>query len=298
MRNPISMPPLALMTLLAFSSVLNAQQAGARQGQQAASTAANPAPAAAQSQNNSTKIPDLSGTWGRGQGGFGSSLSLSDPTMKNRGHEDDIPYQDWARAKTLSERTSTGPEAQFYNSTNPQMWCEPVGAPAVYGWPAKTKFAQTDDTVYILYEYGVRFRIVRLNSQHPPDPDPQWWGDSIGWYENGDTLVVDTVGLNDKVWLDEAGHPQTEKMHMIERYKRVDKDTIRLDLTLDDPGAYTKTWSTFRNFKRSDERFLKYQWECTVREVQGFTQTLGKPALAPGTPASLVDQPSTLPAPK
>ena len=268
---------LALAGTITFSWALQGQQA------------------AAQAQNSSTKIPDLSGTWGRGQGGFGSSLSLADPQMKNRGHEPDIPYQDWARAKTLSEHTSTGPDAEFYNSTNPQMWCEPVGVPAVYGWPAHFKFVQTPDAVYMLYQYGVRFRVIRLNSKHPTDPDPQWWGDSIGWYENGDTLVVDTIGLNNKVWLDEAAHPQTEQMHMIERYKRVDKDTVRLDLTLDDPGAYTKTWSTWKNFKRSDEQFLKYQWECTVREVQGFTDRMGKPALAPDTPASLVGQPTSLP---
>jgi len=295
MRRLFLVSVLVLMATSVFFSVLQAQQPGARPTSPAKG-AANQAPA--QVQKGSTTIPDLSGTWGRGGGGFGSSLSLADPQMKNRGHEPDIPYQDWAREKTLSQRTSTGPDAEFYNSTNPQMWCEPVGAPAVYGWPAKTKFVQTPDAVYILYEYGVRFRIVRLNSKHPPDPDPQWWGDSIGWYENGDTLVVDTVGLNDKVWLDEAAHPQTEQMHMIERYKRVDKDTLRLDLTFDDPGAYTKTWSTWRNFKRSDEAFLKYQWECTVREVQGFTQTVGKPALPPGTPASLVDQPTELPARK
>jgi hypothetical protein len=297
MRNRFLMSVLALVMTIAFSFGLRAQQTGARP---AAPAAANASAAGAQGQNSSSKIPDLSGAWGRGGGGgFGSSLSLSDPGQKKRGHEDDIPYQDWAREKTLSQRTSTGPEAQFQNSTNPQMWCEPVGVPAVYGWPAKTKFVQTPDAVYILYEYGVRFRIVRLNSKHREDPDPQWWGDSIGWYENGDTLVVDTIGLNDKVWLDEAGHPQTEKMHMIERYKRVDKDTMRLDLTLDDPGAYTKPWSTWRNFKHNDDaKFLEYQWECTVREVQGFTQTLGKPALEPGTPASLVDLPTTLPASK
>ena len=152
MRKIFLIPVLLLVTTITFSSALRAQQANARQGQQPATAAANPTPATAQSQNDSTKIPDLSGTWGRGQGGFGSSLSLSDPTMKNRGHEDDIPYQDWAREKTLSERTSTGPDAQFYNSTNPQMWCEPVGSPAVYGWPAKTKFAPTAEAVYILYE--------------------------------------------------------------------------------------------------------------------------------------------------
>jgi hypothetical protein len=238
------------------------------------------ASAASQNQVGSSKIPDLSGSWTRDgkKGGFGSSLSLSDAGMKNRGHEDDIPYQPWAREKTLAQITSTGPEAQFQDSTNPQMWCEPVGVPGIYGWPAKTKFAQTPDAVYILYEYGVSYRIVRLNSKHPEDPDPQWWGDSIGWYENGDTLVVDTVGFNDRTWLDEAAHPRTEKMHLIERYKRVDENTLRLDMTIDDPGAYTKPWSTFKYFT-IDNSGSWYQWVCTVREVQGFTDKLGKPAL-------------------
>ena len=254
-----------------FSPFLNAQ------------TAPSPKTAAQQTQSGSSKIPDLSGVWGadRSRGGFGSSLSLADPGGKMRGKETDIPYQPWALKKTMSEITNTGPDAQFGKSTNPQMWCEPVGAPAVYGWPARTKFVQTPEAVYILYEYGVRYRIVWLNSQHPKDPDPQWWGHSIGWYENGDTLVVDTVGLNDRVWLDEAAHPQTEKMHMIERYKRVDKTSLRFDLTLDDPGAYTKPWSTFKYFKATDTPFLTYQWECTVREVQGFFDSVGKPATAP-----------------
>jgi hypothetical protein len=268
------------IAVIAVAPILRAQQ---------------PAPpttgATAANQTAVAAVPDLSGPWVRGQGGFGSSLSLSDPRQAKRGYEDDIPYQPWARAKTLSERTSTGPEAQYYNSTNPQMWCDPVGAPAVYGWPAKTEFVQTPKAVYILYEYGISFRIVWLNGKHPEDPDPQWWGHSIGWYENGDTLVVDTVGLNDKVWLDEAGHPQTEQMHMIERYKRVDQDTLRLDLTLDDPGAYTRPWSTFKNFNRSDSEFLRYGWACTVREVQAHTDLMGAPALPPGTPASLVSPP-------
>ncbi len=233
----------------------------------------------AQNKGGSSKIPDLSGAWTRdgSHGGFGSSLSLSDPGMKKRGHEDDIPYQPWAREKTLAQVTSTGPDAQFEKSTNPQMWCEPVGVPGVYGWPAKTKFAQTPDAVYIVYEYGVSYRIVRFNSKHPDDPDPQWWGDSIGWYEDGDTLVIDTIGFNDRTWLDEAAHVHTEKLHLTERYKRIDDKTMRLDMTIDDPGAYTKPWSTFKYFT-IDNSGSWYQWACTVREVEGFTDRMAKPA--------------------
>ena len=102
------------------------------------------------------------------------------------------------------------------------LYCEPPGVPHIYLWPIKTKFIQTPEAVYILHELGPYYRIVRLNSKHPDDPDPQWWGDSIGWYENGDTLVVDTIGFTDKTWLDQMGHPHTEKLHLTERYKRVD----------------------------------------------------------------------------
>ena len=267
-------PRSALSALVLMSAMTWAANARAQ-----SPTASPPAVTPTPKPGGSSKIPNLSGTWTRDgkRGGFGSSLSLSDPGMKKRGHEDDIPYQQWAREKTLAQVTSTGPEAQFEKSINPQMWCEPVGIPGVYGWPAKTKFAQTPDAVYILYEYGVSYRIVRLNSKHPEDPDPQWWGDSIGWYENGDTLVVDTVGFNDRTWLDEAAHIHTEKMHLIERYQRVDDKTLRLDITIDDPGAYTKPWSTFKYFTIDDSGSW-YQWACTVREVAGFTDRMAKPA--------------------
>jgi hypothetical protein len=275
--------PLIIFPSSPFVPILRAQDAAAAPATGPQNKTGNSNLSSTISGNPSGVIPNISGDWNRDgkRGGFGSSLSLADPTGAKRGSEPDIPYQEWARAKTLSERPNTGADAQFGNSTNPQLWCDPVGVPAVYQWPAKTRFVQTPDAVYILYEYGVSFRIVWLNSKHPDDPDPQWWGHSIGWYENGDTLVVDTVGFNDKTWLDEAGHPHSEKMHLIERYKRVDAETMRVDMTIDDPGAYTKPWSTFRYFAAVHTGFLRYQWACTVREVQDFFEKQGKPAIAP-----------------
>ena len=81
-----------------------------------------------------------------------------------------------------------------------------------------------------------------MNRKHPDDPDPTWWGDSIGWYE-GDTFVVDTVGFNDKTWLDQVGRPHTESLHLVQRFHRVDKEHLQLDVTFDDPKAYTKPWT-------------------------------------------------------
>ena len=115
-------------------------------------------------------MPDLAGDWAsdRTRGGFGQSLSIADMGGRNRGNEPDIPYQPWARTKTMSERPSTGANSQFDVTTDPQViYCEPPGVPHIYLWPVKTKFVQTTEAVYILYELGPFFRVVWLNAKHP-----------------------------------------------------------------------------------------------------------------------------------
>ena len=275
MRNRSIVVVVALMALVTFSIVLRAQ------------TAAPPGAVAAQGQTVSSKAADLSSDWAPDpkRGGIGQSLSLSDIGGRQRGKETDIPYQPWALEKTMSERTSTGVNSQFATTTDPQvLYCEPPGAPHIYMWPIKTKFVQMPEAVYILHELGPYYRIVWLNSKHPEDPDPQWWGHSIGWYENGDTLVVDTIGFNDKTWLDQMGHPHTEQLHLTERYKRVDQTSLQLDMVIDDPGAYTKPWNAQRNFTLSRTGFLRYQQICSVRENQRFYDNLAKPAITPLSP--------------
>jgi len=138
---------------------------------------------------------------------------------------------------------------------------------------------QTPEAVYILHELGPFYRVVWMNAKHPEDPDPQWWGHSIGWYENGDTLVVDTIGFTDKTWLDQMGHPHSEQLHLTERYKRVDANTLELRMVIDDPGAYSKPWNAERNFTLSKTGFLRYQQICSVRENRRFEENLAKPAL-------------------
>jgi hypothetical protein len=275
MRNRFTLFALAstgsALLVLAPAAVVLARAEAA--GQQAA---------APTGQGAASRVPDLSGDWAPGRGGIGQSFSLSDAGGRKRGQEDDIPYQPWAREKTLSEKPSTGPQPYFGETTDPQvLYCEPPGAPHIYNWPIKTKFIQTPEAVYILYELGPFYRVVWLNAKHPDDPDPQWWGHSIGHYEGGNTLVVDTIGFNDKTWLDQMGHPHTEQLHLIERYKRVDASTLELDLTIDDPGAYTKPWNGHRNFTTSKTGFLRYQQICSVRENQNFTDKLYKPAATP-----------------
>ena len=224
-------------------------------------------------------VPDLSGDWelDRAKGFIGQSMSAADPAGRMRGKEPDIPYQPWALEYTMKQAPPTGPDAAFERTTDPHIHtCEPLGLGRIYMYPAKTKFIQTPQAVYILHELGPAFRVVWLNTKHPEDPDPQYWGHSIGWYENGDTLVVDTVGVNDRSWLDQLGHPRTERLHFIERYKKVSPTEMTLDMTIDDPGAYTAPWPGKRNFVKSQTGFLRYQWVCSVRDNYEHYDKVGK----------------------
>jgi hypothetical protein len=228
-----------------------------------------------------SKVPDLSGDWALdtrpGKGGIGQSMSAADPAGRMRGKEPDIPYQPWALEYTMKQFPPTGPDAAFEKTTDPHIHtCEPLGLGRIYMYPAKTRFVQTPEAVYILHELGPAFRVVWLNAKHPEDPDPQYWGHSIGWYENDDTFVVDTVGANDRSWLDQLGHPRTERFHFIERYKRVSPTELSLDMTIDDPGAYTAPWPGKRNFLKSETGFMRYMWVCSVRDNYDHYDKVGK----------------------
>jgi hypothetical protein len=218
-------------------------------------------------------VPDLSGAWvpSRPIG------SISNADTKLRGKEPDVAYQPWALQKMLSEVPPTGPFAEPHRTTDPwTQHCEPNGPFRIYAHPGRTTFVQLPDRVLMLHEVMQQFRIIRLNSAHPPleDLDPTWWGDSIGWYENGDTLVIDTIGTNGRAWLSQQGHPSTEKLHLIERYRRVDAQTLDFDVTVDDPGAYTKPVSSHHSLRRSAVPFMQSPWNCSVRDNREFTDKL------------------------
>jgi len=224
-------------------------------------------------------VPDLSGDWGPGRGGIGQSLSGADINGAMRGKEPDIPYLPRTLERTLAYVPATGPEAKFETNTDPQIhFCEPPGPAHIFMYPAKHRIVQTPEAVYLLHEVGPSFQVVWLNTKHPEDPDPQYWGHSIGWYENGDTLVVDTIGTNDRTLLDQVGHPHTEQLHLIERYTRVTADELSVDITVDDPGAYAKAWTGHRNFRRSTTGFLRFQWVCSVRDNNEHFESVGRPA--------------------
>ena len=122
--------------------------------------------------------------------------------------------------------------------------CLPLIPPNSFGVPYEFQFIQNKDYLVIFHEYPGTFRIIPLDGEpHQADPDPSWLGDSVGHWE-GDTLVVDTIGYNEGFWMDRRGSPTTEKLHTLEKFTRTNDRTIHYETLVDDPGAYTKPWSS------------------------------------------------------
>ena len=103
-------------------------------------------------------------------------------------------------------------------------------------------------------------------------------GDSIGRYD-GDTFVIDTVGLNDKTWIDQVGHPHSDALHLIERFRRVDHDTLELTVTFDDPKAYAKIFNAKVSYKLSNSPMEVTA--CSLTEMQSFDDEVMKTTTVP-----------------
>jgi hypothetical protein len=229
----------------------------------------------AQAPTAASRVPDLSGAWIPRPPFL--SISAADPRGEKRGNEPDITYTVEGKAKLLAAIPPTGPFGHPDKTTDPWMnYCEPNGPVRIFAHPARTTFVQLPDRVLILHEVMQQFRIVRLNGTHPPADDiaPSYWGDAIGHYENVDTLVVDIIGTNGRTWLTQSGHPTSEKLHVVERYKRVDADHMDYEALIDDPGIYTKPVTVKRALTRSNVPFMQEPWNCSVRDNTTYHDTL------------------------
>jgi hypothetical protein len=156
--------------------------------------------------------------------------------------------QPWAEAKFKSAKPGYGPYATV-NSEDPTLDCFPPGMPLILLVPFPMEIIQAPDRVIMYFEFGNNVRQIYIDGRaHPKDPMPTYMGHSVGKWE-GDTLIVDTIGLTEKSWLDRAGHPHTDALRIVERIRRVDHDTLQFDLTFDDPKAYIRPWTGQKRFK-------------------------------------------------
>lgn len=174
--------------------------------------------------------PDLSGVW---EPIKTYSRDLADDLVT----PGEVPFQPWAKA--LAATRADGSQSR----DDPPAHCLPQGVPRLGGAPAPWKIVQTPGLTVFVYEAFTLWRQVFTDGRTlAADVNPTWLGYSVGHWD-GDTFVVDTRGFNDRSWLDQVGKPQTEKLHVIERYRRKDFGHLEIEITIDDPGAYTQPWT-------------------------------------------------------
>ena len=234
MRNRLGMFLLAGIAAVPLSSALPAQTTQ-RPGPAKPATASAPAPE-----------HDLSGVWNMhstpAQRKYtGNTYTAEPPEMTP-----------WGSQAYTANKPSNGPRTHSLKETDDPVLkqCLPPGTPRIYLQPFPFQIVQIPKEILMFYEYDHTVRQIFMDGRaHPSDATPTYMGHSIGKWE-GDTLVVDTVGFNDKTWLDRDGHPHSDQLHVVERMRRVDPATMQIDLTFEDPKAYTKPWGGRLTFQR------------------------------------------------
>jgi hypothetical protein len=196
--------------------------------------------------------PDFGGKGAWYPGFSGNIAETQWKGVKSADHHVDVPFLPSA-LDLFNQRV----ESQ--SKDDPEARCLPVGVPRYMFDPYPFQMIQTADKVIFIFEGdNYPWRVVRIGGQHPKDLKPTWMGDAVGHYD-GETLVVDVVGFNGKAWLDQAGHLQTERQHLTERYTRTDSLTLKYEVTIDDPGAYSAPWTTANTVRwRPGMELLEY----------------------------------------
>ena len=174
--------------------------------------------------------PDLSGIWNPMANRYLRDIAVDLPPGS-------VPYQPWAKA-LVDERADGS-----HSRDDPDANCLPQGVPKIAAAPAPWKIVQTPTLIVVIHEAFTLWRQIFLDGRRlAADVNPTWMGYSTGHWE-GDTLVVESRGFNGKPWLDQVGKPTTEQLHVTERYRRLDFGHMEIEITIDDPGAYTKPWT-------------------------------------------------------
>ncbi len=229
----------SVISVVAVCTVIAAAQRGPAQPPR-------PAPRWPDGRPNFGPLPGEKGVW-QGDGRLAVNPGSYEPrtTVNAPIHIDNVPLQPWARALVAERHANT---LRF----EPHPRCKPSGGPRQFVTPYGVEILDLPELqrVFVLDIGGPHsYRIVYMDGrQHPTDLDPTYYGHAIGRWD-GDTLVIDSIGFNEKFWMNRDGLPHTERLHLIERLTRTDFRTLKYEVTVDDPGAYTATWASGFNLR-------------------------------------------------
>jgi hypothetical protein len=188
------------------------------------------------------------------------------------------PLTAWGQAFNDATRPIVGPRAVAGIENDPVLRCMPDGPPMLITLPNPFEIVQIPGRMLVFHEETHIWRTIWADgSPLPKNPKPNWLGYSVGKWE-GDTFVVETIGLNDRMWSDLLGDPRSEQMHITERYRRLDPDTLEIQLTVVDPKSYTKPWVSPPKRCKLEKGWEIAEWHCSVDEDKDYDDAIRKPA--------------------
>jgi len=224
---------------------------------------------------------DISGTWDPGDRGIqplGSSAMPEDGKPEHR-----LPFTALGQEALNHTKPSNTVRSVLPAETNdPVVTCDPQGIPREDLYELRTsQILQTPVKIAVLYEFTKIWRVIWTDGRElPKDPEPRWFGYSVGKWVDDYTLLVETTGLDERTWIDRAGRPHSSDLRVEERFHRVDRDHLELTVTINDPQMYTKPWVALDRlqFNLQPANFDVREMICSPSELAEYNKVIGNPA--------------------
>jgi hypothetical protein len=284
--------PGIVLSALIFSPLMLSQEAppqsGAGKGQEALPALdgwGRPiAPFAKDRKAGPAPRRDISGTWEPANGFLDGLGRLGANAVPEDGKpEHQLPYTPLGLEALSRAKPSIGLRSVLpAESNDPVAYCDPPGIPREDLFQLRTtQILQTPLSVVILYQFDKIWRVVWTDGREPPkDPEPRWYGYSVGKWVDDYTLVAETSGTDERTWLDYVGRPHSADLRVEERFHRVDHDHLELTVTIDDPKMYTKPWVALDRFpmRLESPSFDIREMICSPTDSAEYLKLVGNPA--------------------
>ena len=226
---------------------------------------------------------DLSGIWEPAVSAISATGAKNMPSDGRPEHA--LPYTPLGEEAFNANEPAwgvTGVPSAF--SDDPVPLCDPQGFPRIVLHNFRTsQIFQTANQVIVLYLFNKKWRVIWTDGRELPKLDelePRWWGYSVGRWEDDYTFVAETVGLDERTWLDNAGRPHSSDLRVVERYRRLDHDRLEMTITIDDPTFYTEPWIALDKLPLAlqPSNFDIREMECSPSETARYNKEFGDPA--------------------
>ena len=231
---------------------------------------------------------DISGIWEPAKGpGDGIQANGAKAIPSDGKPEHTLPFTPFGEATFKAHKPGFGATSvptAFVN--DPMDICDPQGFPRVLLHNFRTsQIVQTENQMLVLYQFNKKWRVIWTDGRAiPKDPEPRWWGTSVGKWADDHTFVAETTGIDDRTWLDNAGRPHSDALRVEERYHRPDLNHLEMTVTIDDPKMYTKPWVALDKLplRLQPRGFDLMEMECSPSETADYNKKLGDTASGVG----------------